>query len=366
MLADAGLASRRACELLIQEGRVRVNGTIRRELPVLVDPRVDRIEVDGRPIPQPERHIYIMLNKPGRTISTVRDEPGAVRRTVLDLVDHPSRARLFPVGRLDFETTGLVLLTNDGELANRLTHPRYGVEKTYQVVVKGLLDDEGVAALEQGIYLAERREGRTVGATRASHVGLTVLRRDRERTILQLTLKEGRNRQVRRMLAAVGAPVRSLERVAIGPVKLSKLARGAWRELTAGELGALRKACSGPARPIASDPADDGIKPKRLKLPRAVHPDKPDPKAASQGDARPSGRSPAPRSPGTRSRASGTAIGAKPARKAQPKVKPGPKPKADASRARPAKPAGKSSPSKTTGSKPRNARKATPRKGRGR
>jgi 23S rRNA pseudouridine2605 synthase len=246
VMADAGLASRRACELLIQEGRVRVNGTIVRTLPVLVDPETDRIEVDGRHVPPPERHIYIMLNKPTRTISTVQDEPGAVRRTVLDLVDHPSRARLYPVGRLDFDTTGLVLLTNDGELANRLTHPRFGVEKTYHAVVKGLLDDEAIAQLEQGIYLAERRAGRTVGGTKASHVSLSVHRRDRERTILELTLKEGRNRQVRRMLAAVGAPVKKLERIAIGPVKLSKLAIGQWRELTVGEVGALRKACRGP------------------------------------------------------------------------------------------------------------------------
>lgn len=249
VIADAGLASRRASELLIQEGRVRVNGEIVRILPVLVDPHQDRIEVDGRPLPQAERHLYIMLNKPTRTISSARDEPGAVRRTVLDLVEHPSRARLYPVGRLDFDTTGLVLLTNDGELANRLTHPRFGVEKTYHVVVKGLLDDQAVHDLERGIYIAQRREGRTVGGSRASHVGLTIIRRDRERTILELTLKEGRNRQVRRMLAAVGAPVKKLERVAIGPVHLRKLARGEWRELTSGELGALKKACRGPAAP---------------------------------------------------------------------------------------------------------------------
>ncbi len=256
MIADAGLASRRASELLIQEGRVRVNGEIVRILPVLVDPHNDRIEVDGRPLPKSERHLYIMLNKPTRTISSARDEPGAVRRTVLDLVDHPSRARLYPVGRLDFDTTGLVLLTNDGELANRLTHPRFGVEKTYHVVVKGLLDDQAVNDLERGIYIAERREGRSVGGSRASHVGLTIIRRDRERTILELTLKEGRNRQVRRMLAAVGAPVKKLERVAIGPVQLRKLARGEWRELTAGELGALKKACRGPSSGAAASNAE--------------------------------------------------------------------------------------------------------------
>ncbi len=242
VIADAGLSSRRHAELLIQEGRVRVNGEIVRELPVLIDPAEDTVTVDGRPLPKGERHIYVMLNKPARTLSTVMDEPGAARRTVLDLVDHPSGVRLYPVGRLDFDTTGLVLLTNDGELANRLTHPRYGVEKTYHVVVKGRLEDEEIEALEQGIYLAERKEGRTVGAVRASHVKLEVVRRDRERTSLRLTLKEGRNRQVRRMLAAVGRPVKKLERVAIGPLQLKGLARGEWRELDRRELRLLREA----------------------------------------------------------------------------------------------------------------------------
>lgn len=299
-MADAGLASRRASELLIEEGRVRVNGEIVRTMPVMVDPIEDRIEVDGKPIPKAERHVYIMLNKPSRTISSARDEPGAVRRTVLDLVDHPSRARLYPVGRLDFDTTGMVLLTNDGELANRLTHPRFGVEKTYHVVVKGMLDDQRVAELERGIYIAERREGRTVGGSRASHVGLTIIRRDRERTILELTLKEGRNRQVRRMLAGVGAPVKKLERVAIGPVHLRKLARGEWRELTAGELGALRKACRGAsaAKPVA---AGETAKPRRAVPQRPVraakgfgaggsHPGARKPGSAGDARSRPSKR----------------------------------------------------------------------------
>ncbi len=251
VIAEAGLASRRAAELLIEEGRVTVNGKVVRALPVMVDPHEDVITVDGKPLPAAERHIYIMLNKPARTISSARDEPGAVRRTVLDLVDHPSKARLYPVGRLDYDTTGLVLLTNDGSLAHRLTHPRFGVEKTYHVVVKGLLDDERVSQLERGIFIAERREGRTVGAARASHVALQIIRRDRDRTLLELTLKEGRNRQVRRMLAGVGAPVKKLERVAIGPLKLKKLARGEWRELSAAELKALKNACRGP-RNVAS------------------------------------------------------------------------------------------------------------------
>ncbi|HZW09810.1 MAG TPA: pseudouridine synthase [Phycisphaerales bacterium] len=241
-LADAGVASRRASELLIEEGRVKVNGKTVHDLPAFVRPGEDRVQVDGQPIAGSERHVYVMLNKPGRTLSTVEDEPGAARRTVLDLVEHPSGVRLYPVGRLDYDTRGLVLLTNDGELANRLTHPRFGVEKTYHAVVKGYLEEDALARLEKGIYLAERREGRTVGATRAAHVGLKLIKRDRDRTVLELTLKEGRNRQVRRMLAAVGSPVKKLERVAMGPLQLKGLAVGEWRELTRVELQALRRA----------------------------------------------------------------------------------------------------------------------------
>jgi len=253
-LADAGVASRRHSELLITEGRVKVNGRTVRELPAFVVPGEDRVQVDGTPIEGAERRVYIMLNKPTRTLSTVEDEPGAARRTVLDLVDHPSGARLYPVGRLDFDTRGLVLMTNDGELANRLTHPKFGVEKTYHVTVKGYLDAEGLEKLEKGIYLAERREGRTVGAVRASHVRLKMLRRDRERTILELTLKEGRNRQVRRMLAAVGCPVKKLERVAVGPLKLKGLASGEWRELSNIEVQMLRRAVERGTKKAAMGP----------------------------------------------------------------------------------------------------------------
>ena len=246
-LADAGVASRRAGELLIEEGRVEVNGVMVRALPAFIDPAHDRVRVDGRAVGAPERRVYVMLNKPGRTLTAVMDEPGAARRTVLDLVAHPSGARLFPVGRLDFDTTGLVLLTNDGELANRLTHPRYGVVKTYHAVVRGLIDDEALEKLAQEIYVAERKETQASGAGRAARVGLRVLRRDRDRSVLEVTLKEGRNRQVRRMLAGAGCPVKRLEHVAMGPLVLKGLALGAWRELTRDELRVLRRAARGGA-----------------------------------------------------------------------------------------------------------------------
>lgn len=256
VMADAGIASRRACEEMIQSGLVTVNGEIVRELPVLVDPEEDRIVVEGRPLPKRDPRIYIMLNKPSRTVTTNADEPGANRRTVIDLVEHPAAKRLFPVGRLDFETLGLLLLTNDGELANRLTHPSYGVAKTYRVVVRGKLADEDIASLEEGIYLAERKEGRTVGAARTARVQLEIVKRDRDRTTLHLTLKEGRNRQVRRMLAGVGYPVKKLERISMGPLKLKGLARGEWRELTRDEVRSLREATKPRRKSAKADPND--------------------------------------------------------------------------------------------------------------
>ena len=252
VMADAGVASRRECEALIETGHVAVNGQYVTKLPAWVSPEHDRIEVDGRLVQRPERHIYIMLNKPPRTVSTAQDEPGLDRRTVVDLVDHPARARLYPVGRLDYDTTGLVLLTNDGKLANKLTHPRYGIHKTYRAVVRGRVADDDVRELEKGIYLAERRDGQTVGAARTARVEISIAKRDRDRTTLQITLREGRNRQVRRMLAAVGCPVKKLERVAIGPLKLKGLARGQWRELERNEIASLRRAASRGARPSAA------------------------------------------------------------------------------------------------------------------
>ncbi|MEM1184307.1 MAG: pseudouridine synthase [Planctomycetota bacterium] len=246
VMADAGVASRRGCEALIEAGSVEVNGQLVTELPIWVDPNNDRIVVEGRPLPKVERQLYILLNKPTRTLTTAKDEPGSERRTVVSLVNHPERARLVPVGRLDYDTTGLLLMTNDGELVNRLTHPRYGVPKKYRAVVKGRVDPEAIGDLEQGIYLAERREGRTVGAVRTSRVELRVVFADRERTTLEITLREGRNRQVRRMLAAVGFPVKKLERIGMGPLSLKGVPRGGWRELKAAEVKALKRAAASP------------------------------------------------------------------------------------------------------------------------
>lgn len=250
VLADAGVAARRICEELILAGDVEVNGSIVDYLPAFADPERDRITVQGRPIKPQARKIYVLLNKPARTVCTTADEPEMGRRTVTDLVDHPGADRLYPVGRLDFDTTGLLILTNDGDLANKLTHPRFGVEKTYHALVKGKLSDQDAAQIAEGIYLAERKASKSAGPSRTPRVEVTIFKRDDARTILELRLREGRNVQVRRLLTAVGCPVKKLERVAFGPVVLKGLPVGAWRELTKSEIDALRKAAT-PGKPAA-------------------------------------------------------------------------------------------------------------------
>lgn len=250
-LAEAGVASRRACEDLVRAGLVSVNGRVVQSLPAWVDLDADVVEVEGRRIEPPRRRVCVLLNKPRRCLSTC-DDPGG-RRTVVDLVDHPLARRLYPVGRLDFDTSGLLLLTNDGDLAQRLTHPRFGVEKTYRAKVQGCLDDARLRDLLAGAHLAVRRDGRTVGVARAAAVEARIVRRDREKTTIELTLAEGRNRQVRRLLARLGHPVVRLERVRLGPIRLKGLRRGEWRELTSGELQALRRAARAPGRRRADD-----------------------------------------------------------------------------------------------------------------
>ena len=251
VLADAGVASRRASEELVLEGAVTVNGRVVQELPCFVDPDADDIRVSGRRIEKPRRHHYIMLFKPKGYVCTAKDPQG--RKIAHDLVKHPSGARLFSVGRLDLESSGLLLLTDDGELANRLTHPRYGVHKGYDVTVRGRLDDEQVEKVRKGLFLVDRRTGE---ASRTAESDLVVLKRDRERTRLYIALREGRNRQIRRVMDRVGHPVRKLRRVQMGPLKLKGLAVGEWRELTPGELGALRRAAAGEEATVPTGPRD--------------------------------------------------------------------------------------------------------------
>jgi pseudouridine synthase len=230
ILSQAGVASRRAAEKLMAEGRVSVNGTTVFELGTKADPAADDIRVDGRRIKSAERPRYILLNKPRGYVTTRSDEKR--RKTVLDLLGGV-REYVYPVGRLDYDTEGLLLLTNDGELAAQLTHPRHGVERTYEARVAGMPDERAIEKLRKGVPLDGKR---TLPAT---VIVLNSGRRDADGVVL-ITIKEGRNRQVRRMLEAVGHPVDRLKRTKIGPISDRKLPVGAWRDLSAEEVRRLK------------------------------------------------------------------------------------------------------------------------------
>jgi len=225
VLADRGVASRRAAEELMRAGRVRVGGAVVRELGTRV-PSDARIDVDGHPVAAPPRHRYVLLNKPRGIVSTARDERG--RRTVVEMLD--AHERLYPVGRLDEDSEGLLLLTNDGVWAERVLHPRHGHEREYEVLVSGTVSGSALAALRQGVALEE-------GLARAEHVA--VLSRGPRGSLLRLVLRTGWKRQVRRMCAAVGLRVMRLRRTRLGPLVLGSLRPGDWRELTAREIRAL-------------------------------------------------------------------------------------------------------------------------------
>lgn len=229
VLAHAGIVSRRKAEGLIQAGRVRVNGQVVTGLGTRVDPERDVIQVDGRRVQLAEPKVYILLNKPPGYVTTVRDPHG--RSTVLDLVQ--VQARVYPVGRLDFESEGLLLLTNDGELANRLTHPRFEHQREYRVLVEGRVTRAEVARLAQGIEFKE--EGVLARAE------AQIERVEHGATWLRVILREGRKRQIRRMLEAIGHPVRRLIRIRMGPLELGSLPVGKWRELTKREVEVLKK-----------------------------------------------------------------------------------------------------------------------------
>jgi pseudouridine synthase len=241
ILSQAGIASRRASEKLIAEGRVTVNGQTVREMGVKADLAVDDIRVDGRRLKGPQRHRYILLNKPAGYVTT-RSDPQR-RRTVLDLLAGV-REYVYPVGRLDYDTEGLLLLTNDGDLAARLTHPRHGVERTYEARVAGMPDHDGIERLRRGIPLDGRRtQPATVVLLHKPPAARVAGRREPEGVVL-ITIREGRNRQVRRMLEAIGHPVKKLVRKRIGPLTDRQLKPGEWRELRAEEVRALQRAAS--------------------------------------------------------------------------------------------------------------------------
>ena len=241
ILSQAGIASRRAAEKLIADGRVTVNGATIREMGVKADPAVDDIRVDGSRVRTAERHRYILLYKPAGYVTT-RSDPQR-RRTVIDLLAGV-RDYVYPVGRLDYDTEGLLLLTNDGDLAAKLTHPRHGVERTYEVHVAGVPDDAALDRLRSGIPLDGRRTlPADVTLLNRAHRGSQAGLHEREGVLL-ITIREGRNRQVRRMCEAVGHPVRTLKRVKIGPLADRRLKPGDWRDLSATEVDTLRRLAS--------------------------------------------------------------------------------------------------------------------------
>jgi pseudouridine synthase len=259
VLSQAGIASRRAAETLIAEGRVTVNGQTVREMGTKADPASDDIRVDGRRVKAAARPRYILLNKP-RGYVTTRSDPQR-RPTVIDLLGS-IREYVYPVGRLDYDTEGLLLLTNDGDLAAGLTHPRHGVERTYEARVAGMPDEEALDRLRKGIPLDGKRtlpahvvslNKRRSGPAKAGHY-----ESGQHDGMLVITIREGRNRQVRRMCEAVGHPVKALKRTRIGPIADRRLQAGQWRDLTPPEIRTLKALASrpapGPPRPKAASP----------------------------------------------------------------------------------------------------------------
>jgi len=234
LLASAGIGSRRKCEELITAGRVTVDGRTVTALGTKVDPDKADVRVDCEPLPR-SRLVYYLVNKPLGVVSTTRDPDGRPR--VIDLA--PDGQRLFMVGRLDVSSEGLILVTNDGELANMLAHPRYGVEKTYQVQVAGLPDPEVLERLRRGVHLAE-------GLAHAKRVWIKS--QHKQSTILEMVLDEGKNREVRRLLAQVGHKVLHLRRTALGPLRLGELPPGECRPLKREEVKALREAAEAGVR----------------------------------------------------------------------------------------------------------------------
>ena len=231
LLAQAGYGSRRACEAIVAAGRVTVNGQVAK-LGDKADPNSDHISVDGKRLKIESHHAYIMLNKPRNVVTTNEDELG--RKTVRDLVDYDGQ--VYPVGRLDADSEGLLLLTNDGELANALTHPRYEHEKEYLVFVKGRPDAKALNAWRRGVVLPADPSG-----TRTLPARVEAIRHEGNGTLLRVVMREGRKRQIREVARLLGHPVQYLLRIRIGPLDMGDLKPGKWRFLDAKEIRALRE-----------------------------------------------------------------------------------------------------------------------------
>jgi 23S rRNA pseudouridine2605 synthase len=227
-LAEAGVASRRKCEELIAQGKIEINGEVITTQGIKVKGD-EIIKVDGRLIRQEQKKVYILLNKPVGYISTAKDEFS--RKTVLDLVD-TVKERVYPVGRLDYDTSGLLLLTNDGELANRLTHPKHEIKKVYRAMIDGGISEEDVNSLQSGIAIEDYK---------TAPAKVHVIETAKKETIVEITIHEGRNRQVRKMFETLGYAVLRLKRVAIGPLEIEGIEEGKWRYLRKKEIDNLKK-----------------------------------------------------------------------------------------------------------------------------
>ncbi|MDP9024905.1 MAG: rRNA pseudouridine synthase [Candidatus Eremiobacteraeota bacterium] len=228
-IAQAGLASRRRADQLIAYGKVRINGRVCRELGTIVQPG-DKVDVSGTPVAVKDDVAYLVMHKPVGVMTTMRDPQG--RRTIVELIPK-KMPRVVPVGRLDYDTAGVLLLTNDGELANRLMHPRFGVDKTYRATISGRLSPEDIKRLHDGV---------AVDAHKASSAKVRVVSVRAGYSVVDVTIHEGRNRQVRKMFENLGHPVLTLVRLRFGPVSLGDLGLGRTRPLTPKELSALHRA----------------------------------------------------------------------------------------------------------------------------
>jgi 23S rRNA pseudouridine2605 synthase len=252
---------------MVLDGRVAVNGKTVRELPILVDPNVDKVDVDGERIRLRERvatsgRVYIVMNKPKGIYSTNVAQGEQTR--AIDLIGGRIPGRVYPVGQLDADAKGLLLLTNDGDLTNRLTHPRYGVAKTYRAVVDGEVDPAELQRLEQGIWMGDR-EGKGFKTGRSQ---IKIIKRMKEKSILEITLREGKNREIRRMLAGVGHKVRDLTRTKLGPLTLEGLNPGDFRELSPREVKELQRAARGEREQAGTSPHKRAVvKPGRKHAP---------------------------------------------------------------------------------------------------
>ena len=225
-LSNSGVASRRKCDLLIKEGKVYVNGKLVTELGTIINEKKDKVTVDGERITLPSSFVYIKLNKPKGYACTAHDEKG--RKTIYDLID--TDERLFSIGRLDYDTEGLIILTNDGDFANKVSHPKFSIEKEYRVTIEGDIKESELAVMRKGVVI----DGERLPSARVNF-----LSSENGFTKLSVVIDEGQNRQIRRMFEAIGKSIRLLKRVRIGSVTLGRLRRGDYKDLTEDELNSL-------------------------------------------------------------------------------------------------------------------------------